>query len=149
MESGISCTAVFRCFKRCHHPLFSSPLGKIRRNRAKPFQWMPACQEPSRQRCRHPEFKRYPAIHSNLRSLSPSKVGNFKLGWCQKFQMPGVHWLIQVGYVLCTKNLGSSPRKGPKKMQDFASLTEHEAIGSTVLYPVSCPAGTTSSPNKI
>lgn len=48
-----------------------------------------------------------------------------------------------------TKNLGSSPRKGPKKWQDFASLTEHEAIWSTVLYPVSCPAGTTSSPNKI
>lgn len=122
-----------------------------------------ACQEPSRHRCQHPEFKRYSATFKpqifevHWTTDQPVESGQFQAWLVPRVSnvrgsLVGSCWLYSLNIgdkTGGTKNLGSSPRKGPKKWQDFASLTEHEAIWSTVLYPVSCPAGATSSPNKI
>ena len=96
---------VLGSFKRCHHPLFSSPLGKIWRSRAKAFQWMPRVRS-HLGTVASIQNSNVIRLRLNLRSLrftgqpiNPSKVGNFKLGWCQEFQMSGVHWLVHVGYI--------------------------------------------------
>ena len=118
--------------------LFSSPLGKIWRSRAKAFQWMPRVRS-HLGTVASIQNSNVIRLRLNLRSLrftgqpiNPSKVGNFKLGWCQEFQnvrgsLVGSCWLYSLN--IGNKNRGYKeswlqPKKGDKKNgNDFASLT--------------------------
>ena len=138
--------------KRCHHPLFFITSWKDSAQSGQTLSMDAACQEPSRHRCQRPEFKRYAAIRLNLRSLrftgqpiNPSKLGKFKLGWCQEIHMSGVHWLVHVGYILWTsatkhgvqRILAPAQERGQKNGKTLPAWQNMRQFGQ--LYCILCP----------